>query len=148
MALNKVFNGDPNNNRVRPLASITAPSTAPTTIQPGVPVLMSGRPAVSLTASGNGTKTVANPGFGVTSLTYQNGGAGLAADEATFAFDGSYEFAVSGATTSTLSDVPVYITPATGALTLTASGNTAYGRTDYPKDYRKQAGRAVVKIGA
>lgn len=148
MAINKVYDGNPKNNRVRALADITAPSTPPTTIQPGVPVLVNARPAVSLTASGNGTKTESNPGLGVTSITYKNGGQGLAAGEATFAFDGTYEFAVTGALTSTGNDVQVYIVPATGVLTLTSSGNTAYGKTDFPKDYRKKAGRAAVKIGA
>jgi hypothetical protein len=40
----------------------------------------------------------------------------------------------------------VYIT-AGGALNLTASGNTLFGYTDYPKGYTKENGRAPVAIG-
>ena len=34
------------------------------------------------------------------------------------------------------------------ALSLTEGTNTLYGVTDYPTDYRKEAGRAPVRIGA
>ena len=150
MALNKVFAGIERNNRARKLALITSPTPAPTTIQPGTQVLMSGRPAVALTASGNGAVTQANPVPGITSITYTNGGASLAADEAVFAFDGTYEFPVTGATTSTVSDVEVFIVKATAVLTLIANGaSTAhFGYTDYPVGYRKVADRAPVRIGA
>lgn len=146
MSVNKVFNGTPAKNRVHKVSDISVPASQ-TTIQPGVPCIVAGRPAVSLTASGNGTKTIANPVPGVTSLTYANGGAGLEADEASFAHDGTYEFAVTGATTSTADGTAVYITSA-GALTLTSTSNTAFGKVDLPKDYRKKAGRAPVAIGA
>lgn len=146
MSVNKVFNGTPAKNRVHKLADISVPASV-TTIQPGVPCIAAGRPAMSLTASGNGTKTITSPVPGVTSLTYENGGAGLAADEASFAHDGTYEFAVTGATTSTADGAAVYIT-STGSLTLTVGSNTLFGRTDFPKDYRKKAGRAPVQIGA
>lgn len=154
MALNKIFASTQELHRDRALSEIIVP-TPTTTIQPGVPVLLGGaaataRPAVSLTASGNATKTETSglPG-GITSVTFGNGGAGNSSDpaSASFAFDGTFEFAVTGATTSTASDAPVYITAA-GALTLTAGSNTLYGYTDYPVDYRKEAGRAPVKIGA
>ena len=150
MALNKIFADTERNRRVRKLALITAPSTPPTTIQPGTPVLVSARPAVALTASGNGVKTTTNPVPGITSITFTNGGVSLAADEATFAFDGTFEFPVTGATTSTASDVEVFIVNATAVLTLTADGaNTAhFGWTDYPVSYRKAADRAAVRIGA
>lgn len=150
MALNKIFQSTPARHRARALALITNPSTPPTTIQPGVPVTFGAGniPAVSLTASGNGTKTQTTPVIGnVTSVTYTNGGVGLAAGEATFAFDGSFEFAVTGATTGTLNDVEVFIVPVGGALTLTSSGNVHYGWTDYPVGYTKEAGRAVVRVG-
>ena len=150
MALNKIFQSTEALHRERALSAITMPSTPPTDIQPGVPVQFATRSAVSLTASGNATVTQSTglPG-GITSVTYGNGGAGNLADpaSASFAFDGTFEFAVTEATTSTASDVLVYITTA-GALTLTAGTNVIYGRTDYPRDYRKEAGRAPVKIGA
>ena len=84
MTTRKIFASTEALHRARPLADITAPSTPPTTIQPGVAVLLKGRPAISLTASGNGTVTKANPVPGVTSVTYANGGASLGAGEASF----------------------------------------------------------------
>lgn len=154
MALNKIYASNQELHRDYPLTDIIVPSGT-TTIQPGVPALIgsaaaTARPAVSLTASGNGTKTetIGLPA-GITSVTYSNGGVGNSASpaSATFAFNGTFEFAVTGATTSTGSGVPVYITSA-GALTLTVGSNTLYGHTDYPRDYRKEADRAPVKIGA
>jgi len=148
MALNRIYAETAERVRERALSTVTAPSTAPTTIQPGVPVAFADGGAVSLTASGNGTvtQTTTLPP-GLTSITYTNGGVGNASGSASFAFDGTYEFAVTGATTSTANGVEVYITTA-GALTLTASTNTHYGWTDYPRDYEKVAGRAPVRIGA
>lgn len=150
MALNKIFASTQELHRDRALSLITAPSPAPSDIQPGVPVVIGSRPAVSLTASGNATKTQATGlPADITSVTFKNGGVGNSADpaSASFAFDGTFEFAVTGATTSTGSEVAVYITSA-GALTLTEGSNVLFGYTDYPKGYRKEAGRAPVKIGA
>ena len=147
MAINKIYAETQELNRDRALADITAPSTAPTAIQSGVPVVLGSRPAVSLTASGGSTKTETNLGAGVTSITFTNGGVGNEDGHATFAFDGTFEFAVTGATATTKDDVKVYITSG-GELTLTASTNTHYGYTDYPQGYQKVAGRAPVKIGA
>lgn len=149
MALNKIFQSTEALHRDRPLASITIPAST-TTIQPGVPVVIGTRPAVSLTASGNATRTqTTGLPVGINSVNYDNGGVGNLADPATasFAFDGTWEFAVAGATTSTGSDVAVYITSA-GGLTLTVGSNTLFGYTDYPRDYRKESGRAPVRIGA
>ena len=133
--------------RDRALASVTAPATPPTSIQPGVPVAFADGGAVSLTASGNATLTESDPFPGVTSITRGNGGVGNASGHATFAFDGTWDFAVTGATTSTGDGVEVYITTA-GALTLTEGTNTHFGWTDYPVDYAKVSGRAPVRIGA
>lgn len=149
MSLNKIFASTQELHRDVPLADVTRPS-APSTIQPGVPVLVASRPAVSLTASGNGTKTqTTGLAAGITSITWNNGGVGNSVDpaSATFAFDGTFEFAVTGATTSTKNGIPVYITSA-GALTTTAGSDTLYGYTDYPKGYRKESGRAPIKVGA
>lgn len=148
MATNKIFQSTQARHRARLLSTITNPSTPPTTIQPGVPVTFADGPAVSLTASGNATKTQTSPlPSGFTSITYQNPGAGVASGEASFAFDGTWEFAVVGTTTSTANGVRVYIVPADGSLTLTVGSNVAYGWTDYPKDYVKTAGRAPVRVG-
>lgn len=136
MALNKVYQETERKNRER---------AVPEGTQPGTPLLINARPAVTLTARGDATKGETLPG-GVT-LTFGNGGVGNLADSASVAFDGTWEFAVAGATTSTGQDVAVYITAA-GALTLTVGTNTLFGYTDYPRDYAKVAGRAPVRIGA
>lgn len=122
------------------------PVTANT--QPGVPILVGARPAVTVTAAGGATKTQTTglPST-MTSVTWKNGGIGNATDNATVAFDGTWEFAVTGATTSTLSAVEVFFVSG-GTLSLTSSGNTHYGWTDYPRDYRKTNARAAVRIGA
>lgn len=149
MAINKIYASTQELHRDIPLADVTRPS-APANIQPGVPVLIASRPAVSLTASGNATKTqTTGLAAGVTSVTWENGGAGNSADpaSATFAFDGTFEFAVTGAGTTTKNGVPVYITAA-GALTTTAGSDILYGYTDYPKGYTKESGRAPIKVGA
>lgn len=148
MGLNQIWQPSTRLQRARALSTVTNPSTPPTTIQPGVPVTFADGPAVSITASGNGTKTqTTGLAAGVTSVTYANGGVGLAAGEATFAFDGGFEFAVTGATTTTADGVEVFIVPVGGALTTTSSGNVHYGWTDYPRGYTKENGRAVVKVG-
>ncbi len=144
MALNKIFVENKERNRERLLSEIAIPTTTPTTIQPGVPVAFDDGGAVSLTASGNATKSTTLP-TGET-VTYGNGGVGNLQGAASFAFDGTWEFAVTGATTTTESGVEVYIT-STGGLTLTEGTNTHYGWTDYPRDYAKVAGRAAVRIG-
>lgn len=143
MTKNLIFKYDEKKTRVRVLAA---------TVQSGTPLLdpADSRPAVALTNSGDSTKTVTTAdipiGGGVTSLTYPNGGVGLIGKETTLAYDGTWELAVAGATTGTAQGAQVYITSA-GALNLTASGNTAYGRVDYPIDYNKRAGLLPVRIG-
>lgn len=138
MALNKIFQSTEKDHRERIVPSGTLP---------GTPLLINGRPVVALTARGDATRTdtTSLPG-GLTSITYKVGGASNLADRASVAYDGTWEFAVTGATTSTLSDVEVFITSG-GVLTLTSTSNTHYGWTDYPRDYRKEAGRAPVRIG-
>lgn len=147
MATNKIFAETQSKNRERLLSGISNPTTPPTSILPGVPVTFGAGniPAVSLTASPNATRT--DTLADGSTLTYNIGGVGNQAGAATFAFDGSFEFAVTGAATNTLNDVEVFIVPATGALTLTSTSNVHYGWTDYPRDYVKTAGRAVVRVG-
>ena len=140
MALNKIFQSTTKEHRERAVPSGT---------QPGTPLIIGGRPAVTLTARGDATKTETDnlPG-GLTSITYSNGGASNLPGSASVAYDGTWEFAVTGATTSTASDVEVFLIN-DGTLSLTNSGDdTHFGWTDYPRDYRKEAGRAPVRIGA
>lgn len=135
MALNRIFAGNEKNNRVRVVPSGT---------KSGDPLLSNSRPAVAITDRGDATKSFTLGGITLSGIP--SGGVGLADDEASLAFDGTYEFAVTGATTSTAQDAVVYITSG-GALTTTASGNTRYGTVDYPKDYHKADGRLPVRIG-
>ncbi len=116
----------------------------PSGTQPGVPLLINSRPCVTLTARGDATVTTTRADG--SSYTYPNGGAGNASDSATVAYDGTFEFTgITGVTTSTGQDVAVYITSG-NALTTTATSNTLYGYTDYPRDYVKATGKAPVRI--
>lgn len=137
MTLNQIYAPTFGKNRPRKVAS---------GVVAGTPLLSGGEPAVAITSRGDATKTDSVAGAAITSVTYKSGGVGLKSDEASLAFDGTFEFAVAGVTTGTESGVAVYITSG-GALNLTASGNTLFGYTDYPSDYRKEAGRAPVRIG-
>ena len=139
MAINKIFASTEADHRARKVDAGTKSGDA---------LLVNGRPAVALTDRGDGTAVrTTNLPAGVSSITYATGGASLAADEASLAFDGTFEFEVTGATTATDNDVKVYITSAK-VLTLTVGSNTLYGYTDYPVSYKKVAGRAPVRIGA
>lgn len=149
MTKNMIYKYDEKKTRVRTLGA---------TVTSGTPLLdpSDSRPAVALTNSGDATKTVTTAdipiGGTVTSITYDNGGVGLTGKETTLAYDGTWEFTdvVSSGTTpaptSTAIGTQVYITSG-GALTLASSGNTAYGRVDYPIDYFKVAGTLPVRIG-
>lgn len=136
MALNKIFESDQTKHRARVVASGT---------KSGDPRLVGGRPVVALTDRGDATRTETVAGV---SVTRASGGASLNADQASVAFDGTFEFAVTGATTTTANDVEVFIISATNVLTLTEGTNVHFGWTDYPEGFRKEAGRAPVRIGA
>lgn len=138
MALNLVYKGDDKQNRVETLAA---------TYAPGVPVLsLGGQPAVTVTGSGDYTKSEVIPGVGTLS-GIPAGGAGLTGKQVTLAFSGTWEFTgITGVTTSAAQGTKVYITSG-GALTGTASGNTLFGTVDYPVDFDKTRGPVPVKIG-
>ena len=149
MTENMIYKYDPLKTRTRTMGA---------TFLSGAPCLdpNDARPAVALTNSGDATKTVTTSdipmGGGVTTLTYPNGGVGLVGKETQLVYDGTWEMDVvsSGITpapTGTANGVQVYIIVATNALTLSAGGNTAYGRVDYPVDYNKVAGKLPVRIG-
>ena len=133
MATNKVFQENTKNNRAR---------VVPVGTKSGDFLIVGGRPAVALTDRGDATKTT--PISGGASLTLPSGGFSLKPNEASLAFDGTWHLPVTGATTTTGNEVPVY--SVTGKLQLTASGNPV-GYTDYPQGFYKQAGFAAVRIG-
>lgn len=137
MALNRIFREDPRKNRAR---------VAPAGTTSGSPRVIDDRPAVALTDRGDATKSFTIEGSDITVSGLPSGGVGLAPDQASFAFDGTWEFAVAGATTTTGQGVAVYITTG-NTLTLTEGTNTLFGHTDYPVGYFKRAGFAPVRIG-
>lgn len=111
----------------------------------GAPLLINARPCVALTSRGDATTAGT---FGEFSITRPTGGVGNLANSATVAYDGTWEFTgITGVNASTGQDVAVYIT-GSGGLTTTATGNTLFGYTDYPRGYAKATGRAPVRIGA
>ena len=132
MATNKVFQENTKNNRAR---------VVPVGTKSGDFLIVGGRPAVALTDRGDATKTT--PISGGASLTLPSGFS-LKPNEASLAFDGTWHLPVTGATTTTDNDVPVYFKA--GNLQLTASGDPV-GYTDYPQGFYKQAGFAAVRIG-
>ena len=133
MATNKVFQENTNNNRAY---------VVPVGTKAGDFIFVAGRLAVALTDRGDATKTT--PISGGASLTLPSGGFSLKPNEASLAFDGTWHLPVTGATTTTGNDVPVYFSA--GDLQLTASGDPV-GYTDYPQGFYKQAGFAAVRIG-
>lgn len=143
MAVNKIFASDERLHRARPV---------PVGTQPGTPLLIgnTGRPAVTLTARGDSTVTQTAPvTSNIVSVTYTNGGVGLKQDEASCAFDGTWLFPVTGATTATTSEEEVFYVVATDTLTLASGGSDPhYGWTDYPEGFIKTAGNAPVRVGA
>ena len=135
MAMNMVYPYNRERSRERQVPSGTLS---------GAPLLINSRPCVAITARGDSTNTkVLADG---TTITRNVGGAGNLFDSATVAFDGTWEFTIAGIPTNTAQDVQVYIT-AGNVLTLTLTGNTAFGFTDYPRDYTKTVGIAPVRIG-
>jgi len=112
--------------------------------------LMNGtRSGVAYVPSGGmtGSKVVGE----VTLSGYSIGGVGLDLLEVTASTDGSYEFPVAGALANTLNGTAVYATVAAGKVTglsLTLTGNVAFGVVNNPQDYiPSAAGIACVKIG-
>lgn len=137
MALNLVYRNIDSKNRTEDLGK---------TLAPGAPVLdKAGVPAVTVTGSGD--YTVSETVYGYTVSGIPAGGASLVGQEVTLAFDGTWEFAVTGATAATAQGTKVYLTSA-GALTATAASNTLYGTVDWPPTYDRTRGVVPVKIGA
>lgn len=137
MALNLVYRNTDSQNRVEDLGA---------TLAPGVPVISkAGLPAVTVTGSGDYVKSETVNGYTVSGIPA--GGVGLEGQEVTLAFDGTWEFEVTGATASTAQGAKVYLTSA-GDLTTTAGSNTEYGYVDWSPDYDRTRGLTPVRIGA
>jgi len=137
MATNLVYRNTDSQNRVEDLGA---------TIAPGTPVISkSGLPAVAVTGSADyvTSETV----FGYTVSGIPAGGVGLKAQEVTLAFDGTWEFPVTGGSASTAQGTKVYRTSA-GALSTTEGSNTLFGYVDWPPSYDRTRGVVPVRIGA
>lgn len=138
MASNLVYRNSDSQNRVEDLGK---------TLAPGAPAISkAGLPVVAVTGSADYTVTEVVPGLGSIS-GIPAGGVGLRDQEVTLAFDGTWEFPVTGATAATAQGTKVYITTA-GELTTTAGSNTEYGYVDYSTDYDRSRGLVPVRIGA
>lgn len=141
MALNLVYRNDNMNNRVETLAA---------TYAPGIPVLsLGGKPAVTITGSGDYTKSETIQGVGTLS-GIPAGGVGLTGKQVTLAFDGTWEFpnsAVAGTTAATATQGQVIYITSANALTTTVGSNVRYGTVDFPVDYDKTRGMIPIKIG-
>lgn len=138
MALNLVYRNTDSQNRVEDLGKTLAPGT-PAVSKAGLAV-------VAVTGSADYTRSEVLPGYGTLS-GIPAGGVGLRGQEVTLAFDGTWEFEVTGATAATAQGTKVYITAA-GALTTTAGSNTEYGYVDWSTDYDRTRGLTPVRIGA
>lgn len=137
MALNLVYRNTDSQNRVEDLGK---------TLAPGLPAVSKAGLSV-VTVTGSGDYTVSETGFGgVTISGIQAGGVGLRGQEVTLAFDGTWEFAVTGATAATAQGTEVFITDATNVLSLT--GTVSYGYVDWSTDYDRTRGLTPVRIGA
>lgn len=141
MAKNLVYKNDNKQNRVEVLSA---------TYGSGVPVIsLSGAPAITVTGSGDYTKSETILGVGTLS-GIAAGGVGLVGKEVTLAYSGTWEFPeadVAGTTAATATQgQKIYITSG-NALTTTVGSNTFYGTVDFPKEYDKTRGMVPVKIG-
>ena len=135
MAMNMIFPYNRERTRERQVPTGTLAGTA---------LLINLRPCVSITSRGDATvsKTLAD---GTVIIRNVGMSTGTAFDSATVAFDGTWELAIAAIPTNTATDTPVFIT-AGNVLTLTSTGNTAFGFTDYPRDYVKTVGIAPIRI--
>lgn len=142
MATNLVYRNTDSQNRVQTLAATHAP---------GTPVLsIEGKPAVTITGSGDYTKSEASFYAPATISGIPAGGAGLTGKQVTLAFDGTWEFdeddiANLSAATVVNGDI-IYITGAL-ALTDSSSGNTLFGYVDIGPDFDRSRGMIPVRIG-
>jgi hypothetical protein len=121
-------------------------------VAPGTPLLDAGRPAVTITGSGDHviTREIDFGGGRKTTVTVPGGGVGLLPTQATVTYTGTFAFDVVGATLAAAyeadgSGKTVYITAA-GTLTLTEADNTPFGVVDFFRGELSPTDTAV-KIG-
>lgn len=135
MATNVIYQGTREEQRAVPV---------PTKTPPGKALIVGGRPAVTITGSGDydGNKITLTANGETTVLAGGRGGVGLKDLEATVAFTGTYAFPVTGASAATSPQTTVYITSG-GVLTLSASGNTKFGVVEFFRGEKSETDTAV-----
>lgn len=140
MAKNKIYGDIPSLRRV-----VTVPTQTP----PGKAIMDAGRPAVTLTGSGDYTGPLTSTGDDVLDallgIGVGHGGIGLGPLQATVTYTGTFAFPVTGASASTAPGTTVYITSG-GTLTLTSTSNTAWGKVDFFRG-EDSATDTAVKVG-
>ena len=141
MALSTVF------SPAKPAEVWAVPTgTAPDTAVVGI----NGQSGITATGSGDFVKTETFGPYTISGVPA--GSVGLAALEAAVYVDGTFEQTVTDGTTSTPQNTIVYITTATGVLTITEDGTTpsltpAFGKVNLSQDYVRVAGILPVQIG-
>lgn len=123
MALNVIYSDIESERRAVPVGNDVAP---------GTPIIQGGRPAVTLTGSGDydGNQITLTANGTTTVLAGGRGGVGLPDNYATVTYTGTYGFPVTGASAATAPGTVVYRTSG-GTLTLTTSGNTKWGVVEF-----------------
>lgn len=114
----------------------------------GTALLNGTKAGVAYTASGGKT---ASKTVGPYTVSGPAGGAGLEALEVSVATDGTWEFPVTGASSSTAQGTLVYAVVSSGlitSLTLTSTSDTLYGRVNLPAGKVADSAATPVKIGA
>lgn len=140
MAENQVFDD---------IHSLRRVITVPTHTAPGTALMDNGRPAVTQTGSGDYLGPLTSTGDATLNtllgIGVGHGGIGLGPLQATVTYTGSFSFPVTGASAATAPGTTVYITSG-GVLTLTSSGNTAWGKVDFFRG-EDSGTDTVVKVG-
>lgn len=123
MALNVVFSDIESERRAVPVG---------TKIAPGTPIIQGGRPAVTITGSGDyaGNAITMTANGTTTTIAGGRGGVSLPDNYATVSYTGTYAFPVTGASASTTPGTVVYRTTG-GTLTLTEGTNVKFGVVEF-----------------
>lgn len=123
MALNQIYPDIEGERRAVPVG---------TDVAPGTPIIQGGRPAVTVTGSGDydGNQITLTAGGVTTVLAGSGGGVSLPPTYATVTYTGTYAFDVAGASAATAPGTVVYRT-AGGALTLTVGTNVKFGVVEF-----------------
>ena len=114
-------------------------------VAPGTPLIAYGRPAITVTGSGDydgNAITVSGNGQTIT-VAGGRGGVTLDDDEATVTFTGAYFFDVAGASAATENGTTVYLIEASNTLTLTEGTNVPYGKVVFHRGETSATDTAV-----